>query len=390
MSRSPTINSQGYIIEIDNAVDLCDLVILLVIYKYTTTMRIAVVGGSLTGLGVANVLNRLGITVSVFEKFPSSFEQRGSSLGFVDVPLWELVRGATMIRFGRRASRDQGAFFYGDLWKYLYDGLPDGCVKFDFPVADLGDDNMRPTIDGEVYDAVIVADGGWSSLRRYVNGSEKQPEYAGYVIYRSKLDAKDFPDFGGEGIYNVGKYFSIALNVPTCDGRKFIMGGVAVGTPESEVVRPNKGASRHTEINPTETAQLPDWFLPLVRRTFATRACSQVVKWLELCATKGKISPCPQYEFAADRVTAGRIILMGDAAHMASPRTAVGAHTGLLDVAGLLEAFRANPGVDNIDRAIAAYAPGGVQRARDLYERSREVSRSLVYNPTDDDRRGPL
>ena len=73
---------------------------------------------------------------------------------------------------------------------------------------------------------------------------------------------------------------------------------------------------------------------------------------------------------------------MGDAAHMASPRTAAGAHTGILDAAGLLDALSAHP--DSLDDAIRAYGPGGAQRARELYARSKEVSRPLVYVPGDD------
>lgn len=76
--------------------------------------------------------------------------------------------------------------------------------------------------------------------------------------------------------------------------------------------------------------------------------------------------------------------MFGDAAHMASPLTAAGAHTGILDAAGLLASFSANP--SSIDHAIAAYAPGGEQRARDLYARSKEVSRLLVYRPETDHR----
>ena len=52
---------------------------------------------------------------------------------------------------------------------------------------------MKPTINDQVYDAVIVADGGFSSLRKYVTGNDKQPEYAGHLIYRAKLALEDYP-----------------------------------------------------------------------------------------------------------------------------------------------------------------------------------------------------
>lgn len=53
-------------------------------------------------------------------------------------------------------------------------------------VKDLGGDPMHPTVLGQPYDAVVVADGGWSNLRPLITGSQKQPEYAGYVIYRGR------------------------------------------------------------------------------------------------------------------------------------------------------------------------------------------------------------
>ena len=106
------------------------------------------------------------------------------------------------------------------------------------------------------------------------------------------------------------------------------MGGVAIGAPESEVTPPLPGASRHAEPTAVTPAALPEWFMPFVRRSFANHANGQVVKWLELCLAKGKITPQPLFEYMADRVVRGRILLMGDAAHMASPRTAAGAHTG--------------------------------------------------------------
>ena len=92
----------------------------------------------------------------------------------------------------------------------------------------------------------------------------------------------------------------------------------------------------------------------------------------------------PQYDYAADSVRAGRLLLVGDAAHMASPRTAVGAHTAILDALSLRAAFEATTaavgggGDDVIDEALRRYSPDGLQRARQLLQRSREVGRQFV------------
>ena len=117
-----------------------------------------------------------------------------------------------MRRYDARAHRSQGAYFYGDLWNYLYSGLPQGSVRFGQEVTDLGEekDPLRPMVNGQRYDTVIVADGGWSRLRPLVTGDIKgQPEYAGYVIYRAKCSLQDFEAaygvFVGEGMYTVKK-----------------------------------------------------------------------------------------------------------------------------------------------------------------------------------------
>lgn len=103
---------------------------------------------------------------------------------------------------------------------------------------------------------------------------------------------------------------------------------------------------------------------------------------MEAAAQKGEIAMLPQYEFAAREVVNGRMVLVGDAAHTASPRTAAGAHTAVLDALGLFEAFQpvlqAEAGAANwgatVDAALASYATGGVIRASELYARSLQVS----------------
>jgi hypothetical protein len=43
-----------------------------------------------------------------------------------------------------------------------------------------------------------------------------------------------------------------------------------------------------------------------------------------------------------------------------------------------MEAFSEHRGLENIDKAIKAYEPGGKLRALQLYKRSKEVSRPLL------------
>ena len=108
---------------------------------------------------------------------------------------------------------------------------------------------------------------------------------------------------------------------------------------------------------------------------------------MESAARKGKIARLAQFEFAASKVVSGRIVLVGDAAHMASPRTASGAHTAVLDGHGLLDAFSqvmdssGSNGGDwgaAVDLALSKYGPLGLSRAQQLVQRSIQVSTPLL------------
>ena len=76
------------------------------------------------------------------------------------------------------------------------------------------------------------------------------------------------------------------------------------------------------------------------------------------------------------KTVAGRIVVMGDAAHMASPMTAAGAHTAMEDALGLWNAFSTGGG--DIDGALRTYDKWGIQRTKNLLRASRAVSSDLV------------
>ena len=92
-------------------------------------------------------------------------------------------------------------------------------------------------------------------------------------------------------------------------------------------------------------------------------------------AKHGKITQHAVWEFCADRVVNGRVVIIGDAAHMASPRTGAGAYTGLLDAHGLGVAFDRH---GDVDAALAAYAVDGKRRANELHRASLNVKRQFV------------
>ena len=184
-------------------------------------------------------------------------------------------------------------------------------------------------------------------------------------------------DFG-EHMGLVPHVFTMMLDVAANDGTDWIMGGVGIPCPESDVARPDAGQNRHTtsdeakqvaaaaRANATSSASAavaaasasvaagaavvaapaassgnatPAWFLPFMRENYERQpGGAELVRVFEAILANGKVTPLPQYHFAAPRVVNKRVVLVGDAAHMGVPRTAVGAHTAVLDGMALLEA----------------------------------------------------
>ncbi|KAL3816654.1 hypothetical protein ACHAXA_000832 [Cyclostephanos tholiformis] len=318
---------------------------------------------------------------------------------------WQVAR-CTVAACGVPASRSQGAFLYGDLWNFWYKGLPEETVQFNSTVSDLGSDVMKPAVLGDEYDIVIVADGGWSTLRADYFDSA-MPEYAGYQVWRFRVESKDVPGFRAYGEYNNGHLHTILLPVVMDDGRDFIMGGTAIACHESETMKPKGGANRqdtfessmgesrsirHTGNGPTSDGPIEvptrEWSSEFYRKMFGHIDGGELCRVMEAAARVGKISPMPQYEFASSKVVNGRVVLLGDAAHMASPRTAAGAHTAVLDAMALFEAFDsaiATMGASTqrsdfnavIDHALRIYNGPALQRANELFRRSLEVSAAV-------------
>lgn len=350
--------------------------------------RVAIVGASLGGLSAAVTMHQLGAAVSVFERSAGPLNDKGSGLGFVDVRLWEVLTGKRMMRRGVRAHREQGAFYYGDLWTFLAESLPDGTVQYGSLVTSLGDDTQSPTIMGRAYDLVILSDGGFSGLRRYVTNTT--PEYAGYSVWRGLIASKYVPHFGAFGVWKSPDYLdTIAMPLAKDrDGDDFIVCGVFIEQPEEEVeyLKPRSGDAR--QVVTQSKKAVPQWWLQLYKQEFGHQAGGELVRLMEAVLQSGTLTCHPQYEHAAARVVRGRLVLVGDAAHMASPRTAAGAHTAVLDALALREAFVTADEQNGkeecqtvgarVEAALRRYAPLAVERAQALYSRSRQLRRQFV------------
>lgn len=121
----------------------------------------------------------------------------------------------------------------------------------------MGNDPIEPVINGTLYDLVILADGGWSTLREK-NITQKQPEYSGVLIYRLKLTRKIFQILI-QNVFIQKKRNN--LNAAMDNAQDRIMGGISLPVPERNVTKPTSAVNRQADLKQDTT--IPSWFLPL-------------------------------------------------------------------------------------------------------------------------------
>jgi 2-polyprenyl-6-methoxyphenol hydroxylase-like FAD-dependent oxidoreductase len=325
------------------------------------SIKVAVIGSSIGGLSAANVLNRLGFEVTVFEAFSEGFQNRGGALGSVDIQLLQTILPTRNIekRIGNHGH------FYGDLWRYLYEGLPKSSIKFGVDIQEIHNpESLKPIlkIQGKLqeFDLIIGADGGKSTIRKYV--TDVVPQYAGYTLWRTLLstDKIGFPPNGSKTINGI-RYETLGFPFIGANQESLWNCGVYMAMPESEVEKP----TRNRQVSTQNFKQLPEWFLPFIDHLFD----KPTLKFWETANQYGKVSPHPVWEFVTEKVVQNRILLLGDSAHMASPRTGAGAFSAMVDAVVLETSFKQG---ENIVESLKLYNQNTVDRGRELYTRSRQ------------------
>jgi 2-polyprenyl-6-methoxyphenol hydroxylase-like FAD-dependent oxidoreductase len=336
-------------------------------------LRVLVVGAGIAGLALARALRQYGITAEVVERV-TEWQPSGAGLYLpanTVRALHELGIGPAVARhanpIGRQSFLDhRGRFLAGIDVDRIWEGVG-GCIAIhraalhealratsELPVRlgmsvtdleDIGSPRVRFS-DGSTggYDLVVGADGVHSTIRRLAFGGPPA-SYVGQASWR--FVAHGFPDITDWRVM-LGR------------GRSFLM--VALGRADVYCY-----ADRNTS-DPTSAAG-DDW-----RQSFADFA--EPVPDLLDGAIDAYFAPIE--EVVPPAWTAGRIVLVGDAAHASSPNMAQGAAMAVEDALVLAEMLAAD---HSVNQALAGYEHRRTARVAWVQEQTHRRDRTRNLPP---------
>jgi 2-polyprenyl-6-methoxyphenol hydroxylase-like FAD-dependent oxidoreductase len=359
--------------------------------------RVGIVGASLGGLSLANVLARAGATVCLYERGGLSLSDRGGGLG-LDLDLVRNVTGdpnggPSHVVLTRRHVWARGREWdepshhvvtsYGALWRCLRAHSPADSFQFEqavTEVSDSGDATLLHTADGrsDPFDLVLVAAGVASSLRAGLVGARS---YAGYVLWRGLCSVGDVDDArfelsGRFHVANRGAHHFVAYPVPgrhDSDARLLNWGWyhplpeaalldlgerVKFGPPH-QLERDEDTLQRFARVLAQRGSGFPEWVLHILQRSLA----------------HGVVAPHPVFERPPGVMVGRRVAAAGDLAHLASPITGSGARMAMQD-ALVLGATLEN--ASSTEAALQAYALSRRHATEAIVQEGHRIGRAFA------------
>ena len=334
-----------------------------------------VVGGGIGGLSLARELARRGMPVAVLERAqriepvgagiimnPNAMRvlERNGLADAVRANSWPYLRRETCDRHGRvlavrdyRPLYDAGKLAVGalvhraHLHDVLFDGIAKGIVRFGTAVEKIRVSSRRvqAVADGQTFEADVLvgADGIHSTVRRHLAG-EAAPVYMGYRSHRLVVENNAGVDCFTELL---GRGQRIGL-VPIAPGRIYIW----------------------TTFNSWKRAAAVLNSAGHFRAMFAQFTDPRVVKLFAQIRSPDEIITTAVEELCEERWHAGRVALLGDAAHAMTPNIGQGAGMAMEDAAVLAEELSSS---SSIESSLESYARRRKPRVETIVRVSRQV-----------------
>lgn len=362
---------------------------------------VAVVGGSIAGCAFASAAARAGAgQVVVLERTGGRLADRGVGLCVHDdraaelvaagalpagIPAHPLARRRWVVRDpesgpGGRLIWEQPfpfhSYHWGLLWRGLREATPESVVyRRGETVAGVTAEGEVRLVGGSVerYDLVVGADGYRSVVREAVC-PDSRPHYAGYVCWRGNFEARLLDSAGGREDSHPGAVTTVCWPGGTCviyripgpDGLR--VNWVLYATPP-----PAAGLRLDdpTSFPPgTVTGELALHLARLLEEEFPPywgRALG--------LTDPADVYVQPIYDLEATAITAGRLLLAGDAASVVRPHNTSGAAKALQDASAFEEAWR---GADSWEELLRGYQEARGAAGRELVALARRLGRAQV------------
>ncbi|MGD9600786.1 MAG: FAD-dependent monooxygenase [Gammaproteobacteria bacterium] len=375
-------------------------------------IKVAVIGGSITGCTAAIELSRIGCDVTLYERSGEELKERGAGIGVppsvieayvdrqligADVPYFNARnfvrrwRTSDEPRFGRLAWEQPTSLVllnWGMLYRNLRERVPAGVYRTGHRVIglDLAADHVTLTLAGHglhAFDLVVCAD-GYASLGRRTLFPEVDVGYAGYVLWRgvlpeaalaesapleSGIHALGYP--GGHGVFYLvpgpdgstqrgARLVNWGMYVPVADLAAFMVD--REGRPHEGSLPP--GAMPHAterELKAAALARLPGFYSDIVAATQGTYVYAI-------------------YDCEVPAYRRGRLCLAGDAGAFARPHTGAGALKGVTDAIALSTALTSQP---DMETALREWNVTQTEHGNRMVRFGNQLGRALVQEIPD-------
>jgi 2-polyprenyl-6-methoxyphenol hydroxylase-like FAD-dependent oxidoreductase len=328
--------------------------------KKSLTGDVAIIGGSLAGLATGIGLARRGVRVTVFEQY-SGEDRGGSGLGVdrtllsettgVDARVDGLTQALPVVDEGYRETSTWLAIYR---WLRAVADATDGLsVRESTRVDRIWSDDHMAYLSGARVDAsadlIIGADGYRSVVRRAVAPTRPYAPYGGFLLWRA-LEESWLPkqmlsktSLGGGRSPHPEAARLVVYRVPGPNGETS-PGNRSVTLAWYDASRTQwlreRGYLVGDEVMGSVLPTAVDVELRAELLAIATRLWRGTAGAIIVSAIEHKvIFGTPLAEYLPERLVAGRLGLVGDAAHVASPMVGAGFSSGLQDGTAFIAAI---------------------------------------------------
>src|SRR6267142_1765634 len=341
-------------------------------------LRVRIVGGSLAGLFAATLLKRAGHDVRIYERSVSGLDGRGAGLlgkketfAILRAAGCEHVARVGVVARERVTFNETGAVVDRSMapqsqlsWDYLYRTFRAFIADDDYVlgrhVDGVRQDNHAAYLSfkeggEEPADIVIGADGTASVVRNAINSRPSPSIYAGYVGWRGLLPETALPPQAAADLLDRFAFHQLSGS--------HVLGFLVAG-PHAETIpgsrrynwvwyRPAAGEKARAAVF-TDSAgrvhpySLPPGSVPRAARAVTIADAARLLPTSLAAAVAATEQPFAQgvFDYETPLMANGRMVLIGDAAFVARPHTAMGVAKAAGDAMALVAHLSRKPVVE--------------------------------------------